>query len=182
MMRIGRRRRSLISRSVRRPLALLPVLVAIGLSAGCTFERRPQTQVNADPGQIQTPVPDEPASSFLESLQSARAAGELAEVRPLLHPGIAVLVDGRRLPLDGDGDTPPAGNAPERVDDAWSVVAGLPDGGAMAPQVTDSAVFDGSALFVVRYGSVVESLVLARDSAGWSLRLLHRGGRDEESR
>lgn len=175
MMSVGGRRRSLISRSARRPLVLFPVLLAIGLSVACTFERRPRTQVNADPGQVQIPVPDEPASSFLESLQSARAAGEPADVRPLLHPDIAVLLDGRRLSFDGAGGGPPPGDVTGRIDDAWSVVAGLPDGGGVPPQVTDSAVFDGSALFVVRYGPAVESLVLARDSTGWRLRLLHRG-------
>ncbi|MFP3948780.1 MAG: hypothetical protein ACLFWG_08615 [Longimicrobiales bacterium] len=203
-----------------RPLFLSVLsLLALGLAAGCTFERRPQTQVNAEPGQIQAPVPDEQAASFLEGLQAARLSGSEGELRDMLHPEVTVMLDGRILPLDGpeagrsragatpeDGDGGAAGVKDDGNDggnedrdgdedgdrlgeeggdeggdaggrSAWTVLARTrpPVGpGGVPPTVTDSAVLEGGAFFVVDYEADVETFFLARDSAGWSLRLLHR--------
>lgn len=144
---------------------------------GCTFERRPQTQVNADPGQIQAPVPEEPASSFLEGLQAARLSGREGELRDMLHPDVTVMWEGRILPLDRDGEE----DGDEVPGSAWALLdrSALPGGaGGISPTVTDSAVFEGGAFFVVDYEADTETFFLARDSAGWTLRLLHRATGD----
>ena len=152
-------------------------LIALGLALGCTFERRPQTQVNADPAQIQAPVPEQPASSFLEELQAARMSGREAELRDLLHPDVTVMWDGRILPLDRNGDVGGDDDGDEALDSAWALLdrsapSGEPAEGS--PTVTDSAVLEGAAFFVVAYEGDTETFFLARDSAGWTLRLLHR--------
>lgn len=149
----------------------LLVVVLLGISAGCNFERRPPTQVNADPGRIQTTVPDESATTFLEDFQSARSGSgvEPADLRPFLHPEATVIVDGLALPVDAGADDPT---------DAWEVLTRLPGDGADPSTLADSGVFEGSAFFVVRYGAVLETFFLARDSVGWGLRLLQRVDED----
>jgi len=145
----------------------LLVVVVLGISAGCDFERRPSTQVNADPGRIQAPVPDESATTFLEDLQSARSGSEVepTDLRPFLHPEATVIVDGLALPVDAGADD---------ATDAWEFLTRLPGDGAAPSALADSGVFEGSAFFVVRYGAVLKTFFLARDSVGWSLRLLQR--------
>ena len=93
--------------------------------------------------------------------------------------GLVLPLDGGRLAGGGTGENEAGDGRDVEADagvdtDAWEVLARLPGDGAGPSAMADSGVFEGSAFFVVRYGSVLETLLLARDSVGWSLRLLQR--------
>lgn len=138
--------------------ALLALLV---LAAGCTFERRPGTRTGQDTIAVETPSPGESlppgesAGAFLERFQEVRKGGATDGLDSMVRPGATVMLDGRALDLQALAPPGEAGDGAE-------------------PRLADSVVVDGAALFVIRYGTSLETILLTRDSAGWGVRLLHR--------
>lgn len=145
------------------PLGSLCLFLVLG--ASCTFERRPGVQVNGNAAVVDTASTAESASTFLQRFQAARS-GRPRDLEALVRPGATVLLDGRALAFD-------AGEEPQ-APGAWEILAEAPGVGGGGPQIADSAVFDESAVFVVRYRASSETVVVARDPTGWGVRLLHR--------
>lgn len=166
---------------------LRPALAAVLLfAAGCTFERRPAAEeagsgVDSAPSfaTADSTAPDAPepviverAEAFFRGFQEARRGGRISDVRSRLHPRVLLLHGSRRLSaeasdaelgrlltLEGRQEAPPA--MVEEIEPLASAV-----------------------LFLVRYpprepaaGSAVESVLLAHDSEGWSVRFLQRSVR-----
>ena len=171
-------------RAPGRPALLLSGFLLLLLAASCTFERRPQTQVNADAGVVDTAATAESASTFLRRFQAART-GRPGALEGLVRPGASVLLDGRALALDvgavaegaadgGDAPGDDRGGGAATGAGAWEILVQAPPGSGDRIQITDSAVFEGSALFVMGYDGVSETVLLDRDATGWGLQLLHR--------
>lgn len=153
---------------------LIPsLLLSVFLGSSCTFERRPPPGEGEAGEELLLPSPEGSARAFLEDLGEARTAGRAADLRVLLHPEAEILVDGRSLAFDGDGDL--------RADSAaWSVLApgagdaGGAGGGEGERREVAAAVLGEAALFLYREPAATEAFLLSRDSTGWRLRLLHR--------
>lgn len=164
----------------RFPLAL--VLLALAC-AGCTFERRPASGSagsSAD-SSVQRPAEDPTglgipaaetlaeARAFFRDLQDLRRGGRLAEIRDRIHPGASLFLAGRALSPDAPASTLEPLLAPELPAEGASGVA------------TSVTPLESGVLVVVRYpaappdrAAAVETLLLARGSAGWSVRFLQR--------
>lgn len=163
---------------------LRPALAVILLVAGCGFERRPppESGSGADTASPTAPadtaVPDTPESAtveraraFFRGFQDARRSGGLSEVRSRLHPRALLLLGTRRLPPDA---------SEAELGELLSLEARAEAPPASVAEVTPVA---SGVLFLVRYSGeegegaaseAMESVLLAPDSAGWSVRLLHR--------
>lgn len=142
---------------------------------------------------VGTASPAESASAFLQRFQAARRGG-VGDLAGLIRPSAAVLLDGRALafepgedaeapegePPDGGGDAG-SGAAGGGMPGAWEILGDAPRAGGDPPQITDSAVFDASAVYVMGYDGFSETLILDRDATGWGVRLLHRVTLDERA-
>lgn len=170
-----------------RPLCLALVTLLLGAS-GCSFERRPGADGEEPGGETATPIRSTSgdgagagtsregaesgeARSLLERFQEARRAGRISEARSLLHPRPVLLRGDRRL-------RPPAADA--EVDALLRPPSPDGSGSGGAVRLVERLESD-RALFVLRYPpdrpegpAPIETVLLARDSAGWAVRLLQR--------
>lgn len=159
-----------------RPLHLA---LALLLAAGCTFERRPAVENGgaeidtAASGVEATGLGVSPAQTldearaFIRTFQDARREGRISEIRSLLHP--------RALLIHGSGRLSPGASDAE----VEALLVGR-RGEELGPATVEEVEhLSPGVLAVLRYPprdsvSAVETLLLLRDSSGWSVRLLQR--------
>lgn len=161
-------------------MGLLTMAVLL-IAAGCTFERRPAIEEDGAAGDTAAPASEatglgvpsdqavDEARAFFRAFQDARRDGRMSEVRSRLHPR-ALLVRGVR---------PLSRQASDADVEAFLTSDG--SGGAGPDAVEEVEALASAVLILVRYppddtvaGSVVETVLLVRDSSGWSVRLLQR--------